>query len=314
MAALAGCSPLYAYRSAAGHLGLLWRERSIEKTIADPATAPGRRERLKVVLDARRYAVEHVALSPSRDYKGWTPVDGAVTWLVYACPKDSLTPKSFFGFPYKGHFRREQAEREAAAWEKKGFDSTVVPASAYNTPLPVSDPLPSSVLGYGPGDLAELIIHEFTHGTVNTKDQSFNEAMASWVGERAAKAYLVERFGDASPELADWESGRGRAETLAALFDELGKRLEDHYKKGGGGREEIFGWARAEAAKTGLELPEKLNNAVVAAHRTYRGEPALFDALHAKHGADWKRTVAALKALDRRSPWAALRAGVRGYP
>jgi predicted aminopeptidase len=308
LAALAGCSPLYAYRSAAGHLGLLWRERSIEETIADPATAPGRRERLKLVLDARRYAVERVALSPSRDYKDWTPVDGAVTWLVYACSTTSLTPVPFLGFPYKGHFRREWAEKEAAAWDKKGFDSTVVPASAYNTPLPISDPLPSAVLDYAPGDLAELILHEFTHGTVNTKDQSFNEAMASWVGERAAKEYLVQRFGDASPELADWEHGRARSETLATLYDELGRLLEDQYKKGGPGREKLFDWARAEAAKADLRLPDKLNNAVVASHRTYRGEPALFDALHARNGGDWRKTVAALKALDRRDPWAALRA------
>lgn len=305
---LSGC---YAYRSAAGHLGLLWRQRSIEKTIADPATVPGRREHLKLVLDARRFAVERVSLSPSRDYRDWTPVDGAVTWLVYACSTTSLTPVSFFGFPYKGHFRREWAEKEAATWEKKGFDAAVVPVSAYNTPLPLSDPLPSSVLGYAPGDLAELIIHEFTHGTVNTRDQSFNEAMASWVGERGVKEYLVERFGDASPESADWEYGRARSETLATLYEELGKLLEAHYTKGGPGREKVFDWARAEAAKTGLELPEKLNNAVVASHRTYRGEPALFDALHASNGGDWKKTVASLKALDRRSPWAALRAAAR---
>lgn len=311
LAALGACSPLYAYRSAAGHLGLLWRQRSIEKTIADPATAPGRREHLKLVLDARRFAVEHVGLSPSRDYRDWTPVDGAVTWLVYACPQDSLTPRSFFGYPYKGHFRREQAEREAAAWEKKGFDATVVPASAYNTPLPISDPLPSSVLLYSPGDLAELIIHEFTHGTVNTRDQSFNEAMASWVGERGVKEYLSERFGPDSPELAEWESGRARSETLGVLYDELAKLLEEHYKKGGPGREKLFDWARAEAAKTGLQLPEKLNNAVVASHRTYRGEPALFDALHEKNGGDWRKTVASLKALNRRSPWDALRASVQ---
>ncbi|MBI2385784.1 MAG: aminopeptidase [Elusimicrobia bacterium] len=301
---LSGC---YAYRSAEGHARLLWNSRPIADTIKDPSTAPGRREKLKLTVDARAYAVEKLGLSPSRDYKDWTPVDGAVTWLVYACPQDSLTPKPFLGFPYKGHFRREWAEKEAAAWEKKGFDSTVVPASAYNTPLPVSDPLPSSVLGYGPGDLAELLIHELTHGTVNTRDQSFNEAMASWAGERGVKRYLTERFGDASPELSEWEAGRARSETLGVLYDELAKLLEDHYKKGGPGREKLFDWARAEAAKTGLALPEKLNNAVVAAHRTYRGEPALFDALHAKNEGDWKKTVAALKALDRRSPWAALK-------
>lgn len=310
LAVLGACSPLYAYRSAAGHAGLLWRRRSVEKTIADPSTAPGRRERLKLVQDARRFAVERLALSPSRDYRDWTPVDGAVTWLVYACSTNSLTPVSFLGFPYKGHFRREWAEREAAAWTKKGFDAAVVPASAYNTPLPISDPLPSTVLDYGPGDLAELLIHEFTHGTVNTRDQTFNEAMASWIGAAGARIYLTEHFGEASPELAEWLVDAARAETQATLFDELGKLLEEHYKTGGAGREKLFDWARAEAAKTGLVLPKTLNNAVVAAHRTYRGEPALFDALFARNGGDWEKMIVSLRALDRRSPWPALRAAV----
>ncbi|PIR15110.1 MAG: hypothetical protein COV48_16155 [Elusimicrobia bacterium CG11_big_fil_rev_8_21_14_0_20_64_6] len=306
--ASSGCSPLYGYRSVAGHSRLLWNRRSISKTIADPATAPGRRERLKLVVDARRFAVERLSLSPSRDYASWTPVDGAVTWLVYACSTTSLAPVSFLGFPYKGHFRREWAEREAAAWTKKGFDAAVVPASAYNTPLPISDPLPSAVLDYGPGDLAELLIHEFLHGTVNTKDQAFNEAMASWVGERGAEIFLAERFGAESPELAEWKADSSRAETRAALYDELGKRLEEHYKSGGADRVGIFDWARAEAAKTGLVLPEKLNNAVVAARLTYRGDPALFEALYERSGSDWKNTIAALGSLDRRAPWTALRA------
>lgn len=307
--ATCACSPLYAYRSAAGHARLLWNRRSVEKTIADPATAPGRREKLKLAVDARRFAVERLALTPSRDYKDWTPVDGAVTWLVYACSTTSLTPVSFMGFPYKGHFRREQAEREAAAWTKRGFDAAVVPASAYNTPLPIADPLPSAVLDYAPGDLAELLIHEFTHGTVNTGDQTFNEAMASWVGERGARIYLSERFGEASPEMDDWESGRARSEALGVLYDELAKLLADHYKRGGDGRRMIFDRARAEAAAAGLTLPETLNNAVVAARRTYRGEPALFDALHLKNGGNWEKTIAALGALNRRAPWAGLRAG-----
>ncbi|MDP3544524.1 MAG: aminopeptidase [Elusimicrobiota bacterium] len=311
LTALAGCSPLYAYRSAAGHAGLLWRSRSIEKSIADPSTAPGRRERLKLVVDARRFAVERLALAPSRDYQDWTPVDGAVTWLVYACSTDSLKPVSFLGFPYKGHFRRAWAEREAASWAKKGYDAAVMPAGAYNTPFPIADPLPSSALTYGPGDLAELLFHEFTHGTVDTRDQAFNEAMASWIGERGVKLYLVERFGEASPELDDWEFGRARSETMSVLFEELGKLLDEHYKAGRPDREKLFDWARAEAAKTGLDLPKTLNNAVVAAHRTYRGEPALFDALHSKHGSDWRRTLAALGALDRKDPWPALRAATR---
>ena len=60
-----------------------------------------------------------------------------------------------------------------------------------------------------------------------------------------------------------------------------------------------------------MELPPVLNNAVVASHRVYRGEPELFDALFAKNGGDWMKMIAALKALDRKDPWAALRAAVK---
>ncbi len=285
----AGCSPLYAYRSVAGHIGLLWRERSISKTIADPSTVPGRREKLKLVLDARRFAVERLALSPSRDFADWTPVDGAVTWLVYACSTTSLKPITFLGFPYKGHFKRDYAEREAAAWTRKGFDAAVVPASAYNTPLPIADPLPSSVLDYGPGDLAELLIHEFAHGTLGSE-----ESTAEWIGEHGAALFLLERFGDASPEIAEWKSDQARAETRARLYDELGKLLEERYKAGGD-RDEIFAWARVEAAKTGVVLPKTLNNATVAAYRVYRGDPAELDALFETNGRDWSRFIAALK-------------------
>lgn len=269
---------------------LLWNRRPIEATIDDPATPPGRRERLKLVLDARRFAVESLALSPSRDFASWTPVDGAVTWLVYACSTTSLKPVTFLGYPYKGHFKREQAEAEAAKWTRKGYDAAVVPASAYNTPLPMADPLPSAVLDYGWGDLVELLFHEFAHGTLGSE-----ESAAQWIGERGAEKYLFERFGETSPEYAEWKLDNQRAETSAVLFDELAKLLEENYAKGRGDREKIFDWARAEAKKTGVRLPETLNNAVVASRRVYRGDPVGYDHLFEENGRSWPRFIAALK-------------------
>lgn len=289
VALAAACSPLYAYRSAAGHARLLWNKRSVAATIADPATSPGRRESLKLVLDARRYAVEKLALSPSRDFASWTPVDGAVTWLVYACSTASLKPVTFLGYPYKGHFRKELADREAAAWSRRGFDSIVVPAAAYNTPLPVADPLPSSVLDYGWGELVELLFHEFAHGTLGRE-----ESAAQWIGKKGAEQYLFERFGETSPEYADWKTGERRAETAAVLYDELAKLLEEAYAEGRP-REPLFAWARAEAAKTGVRLPEPLNNAAVAAHRVYRGDPTGYDHLFEENGRSWPKFIAALK-------------------
>lgn len=279
---LSGC---YAYRSAAGHLSLLWRERSIAETIKDPSTAPGRREKLKLVLDARRFAVEKLALSPSRDFASWTPVDGAVTWLVYACSTTSLKPVTFLGFPYKGHFRRDLAEKEAAAWTRKGFDAAVVPAAAYNTPLPIADPLPSAVLEYGSGDLAELLIHEFAHGTLGNE-----ESTAQWIGEHGAEYFLSERYGAGSPESVEWKEDRDASEKRAALFAALAAKLEACYAAGCRDREAIF-------AASGL--PGKLNNAVVAAHRVYRGDPAKLDELFEESGRDWAKFVAKLKRSRR---------------
>jgi predicted aminopeptidase len=82
LAATAACSPLYAARQASGHLGLLARRASLEKSARDPRVSPGRREAMRTALAARRYGVEALALKPTRDYASWTPVEDAVSWLV----------------------------------------------------------------------------------------------------------------------------------------------------------------------------------------------------------------------------------------
>ncbi|MDX6768965.1 MAG: aminopeptidase [Elusimicrobiota bacterium] len=294
---LCGCS--YAARSAAGHARLIWTRRPLPE---GPALA------------ARRYAVEVVGLADGRDYRTWSPVPGdAVTYLVYACPKDSLEPRRFWfpfigSFPYKGHFKKAHADAEAAKLARKGFDTAVVPVAAYNTPLPWGDPLPSPVLEWSAGDLSELVIHELVHGTVWYRGHAgFNEAVASWVAECAVEGLL------AGAALDDWRKGRDLGEARAKLVEELAEKLKAVYASGGE-REPVFAWAREEAAKRGVRLREPLNNAVVASYATYRGEPALFDALREVHGRDWRKTLAALKSLDRKDPWRDLRSRVKIGP
>jgi predicted aminopeptidase len=294
---LAGCSPVYVTRSAVGHAKLSWNRKPL------PADS--------VALKARRYAVDVVGLKDGRDYRTWSPVDGdAVTYLVYACPKDSLKAHQFWfpfigSFPYKGFFSPLQAKAEAQKWEKKGLDAVIVPVAAYNTPLPWGDPLPEPVLRWGEGDLAELVIHELVHGTVYFRNQTgFNEALASWLAERAVEGYL------SGKALEEWTEGRDAGERRAKLVEELTAKLKAVYEAKGE-REPVFQWALAEAKARKVRLREPLNNAVVVSYSTYRGEPELFDALWEKNGRDWKKTLAALKALDKKDPWAALRAAVK---
>ena len=322
---LAACSPVYVARSAAGHAGLLWRRRPVDKTIADPNTSPGLKRKLELVVEVRRFAFDRLALKRSHDYETWTPVKGpAVTWLVEASPRTRLQTYLFYfpligSFPYKGHFRRDLADAEAASLEKKGYDATVSGAGAYHAGLLIADPLPSTLLAYGDGDLADTLIHELTHGTVFFKNRTdFNEALAVWVGRRGAIEFLTAKGADGASALKEYLDGSASAEKREALYRELRGRLAALYDGPGtdadklAQRKAVFDWARAEAKSRGLApLREPLNNAVVLSHELYAPDFAPFDALFEKCGRDWARVVAALKALDRRDPMASLRTAAR---
>ncbi len=326
--ALSACSPVYVARSAAGHAGLLWRRRSVEKTIADPSTPPELKRKLELTVAARRFAFETLGLKRSDAYTTWSPVKGgALTWLVSASKRAKLEPRRFWfpfvgSFPYKGHFRRDLADAEAAELEKDGWDATVFGASAYKTPLPISDPIPSTVLEENDGDLAETMIHELTHGTVYFRNRTdFDEAVATWAGTRGAEAFLIARDGPDSAALKKWRADREASRRRETLYAELRARLEALYG-GPGTDDEIvdrrgaeFDWARAQAKARGLSpLREPLNNAVVLAHALYAPDFAPFDALFERNGRDWPRTIVALKALDLKDPFAALSASATIRP
>jgi predicted aminopeptidase len=324
-ALLSACSPVYVGRSAAGHAGLLWRRRSIDKTIGDPGTRPELRRKLQLVVAARAFAFDRLGLKRSHDFETWTPVKGAaLTWLVEAAPRTKLEPYLFRfpligSFPYKGYFRRDLADAEADELDKKGYDATVSGAAAYHTGLPIADPVPSTVLAFGDGGLAETIIHELTHGTVSFKSHTdFNEALATWVGTRGAAEFLKTQGPSGAAALKEYVDDDAASEKRADLYRELRGRLAALYDGSGteaeklGARKGVFDWARAQAKARGLApLREPLNNAVVLGHGLYAPDFAPFDALFEKCGRDWPRTIAALKALDRRDPLAALAAAAK---
>ena len=61
-----------------------------------------------------------------------------------------------------------------------------------------------------PGSLAELIIHELTHGTLFVKNSlEYNENLADFVGEYGALRFLAGRYGSNSPEYRDYLASKG---------------------------------------------------------------------------------------------------------
>jgi predicted aminopeptidase len=313
---LSGCSPVYVMKAAAGHTSLLVHRRSIEKTVKDPKTAEETRAKLALVLEVREFAFSELHLKKSSDYTTWTPVKGDVlTWLVEAAPKLALEPYIFKfpligGFPYKGYFKRADAEAEAKTLEAKGYDVTIQGASAYKTPLWISDPLPSSVLAYPPGELASLLIHELTHGTVFFKDQTqFDETLAEFSGQTGARLFLEKKYGKDSKELAAFSKSLDDEKKASAVFDSLYAELDAVYKSTAAvetkltARERVFALGLDRLKQAGFEY-KKLNNAVVLAHRVYHDETnrrRLELAFEQTRG-DWAAFIALLKSLDPKDP------------
>ncbi|MDD5656905.1 MAG: aminopeptidase [Elusimicrobia bacterium] len=315
---LASCSPLYVLKSASGEARLLWHRRDIAAASVDPKTSEPWREKLLLVLAARQFAFSSMGLRPSRDYSTYSPVEGPVTFVVSGCAKTRFAPYLWWfpvvgKVPYKGYFKKADALREMNRLQDKGWDARVGGAAAYNTPLWFSDPLPSAVLEYDPGSLAELLIHELAHQTVWFKGRvEFNEAMAGFIGRQGALEFLERRFGAQSQELAYYRAELRRRAELASAIDELYSRLDELYRgdlpRAGklARREDIFAWGRARLEAIADPPAEPLNNATVLANRLYYRDQASFQDFYERHGRDWRRTIAALKRLERKDPFAAL--------
>src|SRR3954469_25485905 len=71
-----GCAAPYPFKAAAGHAGLIFHRRNIEKTLKDPGTAPDVKTKLTLVLEARRFAFDVLHLKKSALFSTWTPVKG----------------------------------------------------------------------------------------------------------------------------------------------------------------------------------------------------------------------------------------------
>src|SRR5690606_36590476 len=122
-----------------------------------------------------------------------------VVWVIFAAPEFSVDAKSWW-YPlvghlkYRGFFREDLAEKEAAKLRSDGPDVYVGGVEAYSTLGYLRDPLLNTFLGRDDANLAELIFHELTHQRVFLSgDTDFNEALATVVGREGARRWLKAR-------------------------------------------------------------------------------------------------------------------------
>ncbi len=232
-------SSCYILKVGTKYLSYQDQARPVGKLLKEPSLDPDTRAFLERSLRIRSFAVKGLGLRDSDSYT--TLADSGrpyVADVVQACAADKferyLWSYPFVGkLPYKGFFDRPSAEKEAAALRAKGYDVINRPVDGFSTLGFFNDPLWTFMRDYSEAELSELIIHELTHATVYRKGQeSFNEEVATFVGERGSLLYL-ESLGGPNPDLLEAEKARRRSSAaFVAFMRETAVELERLYSEG----------------------------------------------------------------------------------
>lgn len=192
----------YAGRQAYGQFSIIWNAVPVEEVLANPDFADSLKVKLRLIEDVRRFAIDSLGLKDTKNYKTLYDQKGKeIMWVVTASEPFRLKPKEWHfpvlgSVPYKGFFEEARAMQLKYALEREGWDVNVRNPGGWSTLGWFTDPILSKMLERNDGDLASLIIHEMAHATIFVKDSvDFNENLASFIGDRGAEKFLIDRYG-----------------------------------------------------------------------------------------------------------------------
>ncbi len=226
----------YGLKQGYGQLEILAKAKPIEDFLADPNFPDSLKQRINLVQEIRQYAFDSVGLDQSNSYTKMYDQQGKpILWVVTACKPFKLENR-VWNFPvlgrvsYKGFFDSLALKKEAKALKEEGWDTRVRQVNAWSTLGILNDPILSNMLYRSEGYLAEVIIHELTHGTLFIKDNlQYNENLANFVGEEGAKQFLLHKYGVGSPEYKNYQQSQPDYEQFANYTLSFTKTLDSLY-------------------------------------------------------------------------------------
>ncbi|MFC5411224.1 aminopeptidase [Larkinella bovis] len=218
----------YGWMQGKGQLRILWNTKPVEQVLADPSFPDSLKRKIELIQEIKRYSVDSLGINPSKNYTTFYDQHGQpILWVVVASEKYRLVAKEWkfpvIGtFAYKGFFEHDRAREELESLKQQGFDTRLNEVSAWSTLGFFRDPILSSMLKRSEGQLAELIIHELTHGTLFVKDNlEYNENLADFIGEYGALKFLIQKYGANSPEALGYLDSK-----------QYGEKYDEHILRG----------------------------------------------------------------------------------
>jgi predicted aminopeptidase len=326
----------YISRAAWEEAKILARRKGIAGMLADSSVSPGLRQRLRLVLDARRFAVDRLGLQARESFTTYSRLERDTLVLVLsAARRDTLAAYSWWfpvvgRVPYKGYFDFDAARAARDAMEALGFDTNLRPAAAFSTLGWFNDPLLSTSVGLDTASLASTVIHELLHNTLFVRNAvAFNESFASFIGARGAAEFFRSRDAEGAARQVelDWEDDK----RLGTFWEATAHKIDSVYAIPGvdsAGRvrardtvyarmrrvllEEIAPRMNTMGADRLARIP--LNNAALLARRLYAHDLYLFDAVHERVGGDLRATIERVRGLTQGTldPYEALRRWLSG--
>lgn len=307
-----GC---YVSRAALAEARILARRQPIVRVAADSTQDAALRAKLRLVMEARQFAIDSLGLRAGAAFTAYAPLDRDTLVLVLsAAYRDRLERRTWWfpvvgRFPYKGFFDFDEARRTADAMRAEGLDVTLGASSAFSTLGWFNDPLVSPTVRQDSVTLVNTVLHELLHTTYFAKGRvSFNESFATFVGGRGAEHFFRARGDGAALRRAqdDWHDDRlmgGYWERVAARLDSAyAAHPPDAVPPRLAARDSVYAWARRQLVDSvaprlrtyppGWAPRVPLNNAVLLARRVYAEGLDRFDAAYAEAGGDLRAAIA----------------------
>ena len=316
-----GC---YISRAAYEEARILSRRQPITRLVADTATDPALRAKLRLVQEARRFAIDSLALTARKSFTAYSRLDrDTLVLVVSAAYRDRLERKTWWfpvvgRFPYKGFFDFPGALRTADALRHDGFDVTVGPSSAFSTLGWFNDPLVSTTVKADSVTLVNTIMHELLHNTFFAKGTvSFNESFATFVGGRGVEHFFRARGDSVLRQRAEdewhddlmlgafWERTSNEIEQVFASLPDSARAERI------AARDRVYARARTRLVDSigpqlrtypsGWVQRVKLDNAVLLSRRVYAERLDRFDSVYVAEGRDLKRAIQRIIAAHKDS-------------
>lgn len=293
----------YGLRQGIGQLTIVLKSQSVNEVLLDPLYPDSLKAKITLIQEIRQFAFDSLGINYSDNYTTFYNQGGKpILWVVTGAEPFKLAAKEwkfpFLGsFTYKGFFDYEMAVKERDILADQGLDTTIDEVEGWSTLGWFRDPILSNMLKRPAGGLANLIIHELTHGTLYIKDNvQYNENLASFVGDRGALIFLTYKYGKDSEEYKDYVkrkelsagyselvlNGADQLDSLYASFEadtpyeKKQKAKEEKLKELIAGFKEYLAYYRDREPAFYNRL-DSVNNTYFLGYRTYRQDQDMFE-------------------------------------